>query len=325
MATPTTTASSAGIGDDTTQTVYDTAALEAFRTNLVFRRNADVKWSISDGPMRGSSVVFTKLNALAVATTALSETADPTPVTITDSTVTLTPVEYGNVVKTTEKFRATSFLNADLTIAREVALNMEESVDRLAANQLIAGTNVSYVGQSSRAAITASNTLTGNHIKLGRNQLAKNNVPFPADSTGMGNLRAYLGITHPDPSYDLQVESGQAAWSAPQIYREGGNDGVWTGELGAFGGVFMVESANPALLIADAGATSTVDVYLTLFMGFQALGEAIAVPQGIRIVGGVDDLARFVSVGWYGILAYGRIREEALFRVESASTRGTNV
>jgi hypothetical protein len=38
----------------------------------------------------------------------------------------------------------------------------------------------------------------------------------------------------------------------------------------------------------------------------------------------VDHLRRFTGMGWYHLVGYARFREEALRRVESSSTIGTN-
>jgi len=318
----TTTDGSPSFGADTIKTALFMQALEAYRARNIFRAAADIEYDDSPSPVRGNPVQFTKINALAVQTTPLSETADPTHLAITPATVTISLVEYGATTKGTKKLRLTSFLNLPLTTTREIAANMEESLDLVARAVLNAGTNVIYVGQTSRAAITAANTLTAAHIRRARNQLAKNNVPFPM-SVAYGGVPGYVGILHPNPGYDLRVESGQQAWSAPQIYREG-QSGIWTGEMGMLDGVVLVENANQQELI-NAGATATVDVYINTFFGHQALGEAVGEAQHLVVAGPFDDLQRFVSIGWYGLLGFGVIRQESLFRIESASSLGVNV
>jgi N4-gp56 family major capsid protein len=307
------------LGGDTVKTVFNTAALDAFRANFVYRRCADVKWAGGPGaePMPGVAVTFTIISAMAVATTALTEATEPTPVNVSDTQKTVTLVEYGNATKQTKKLRLTSFLGLDMTIPREVASNMEESMDIIARDVLVAGTNVFYGGAvASRVTVAAGTTITANNIRRGRNILARNNTPFPAGSS------MYIAFIHPDVSYDLQVESGQAAWSAPHVYQD--TDAMYTGELGALGGVRIVENAN-AKVFADAGVGSTVDVYVTLFVGLQALGEAVAESQHMVISGPFDDLQRFTSVGWYALEGFGRVRENSLARLETSSSLGVNV
>jgi N4-gp56 family major capsid protein len=314
-----TTADGAGfIGGDTVKTVFNRTALDAYRAANVFRRVADVKWSREMPPMPGSAVTFTIITALAPAISALAEATEPTPVNIADSQKTVTLVEQGNAVKHTKKLRLTTFLNFDMAVPREVAANMEESMDIVARNVLNGGTNVLYSGDAtSTATLDAADVFSGNNARRSRAFLAKNNTPGP----GGGSIGGpYIGFIHPDVSYDFMAETGQQAWSAPHVYVDTAN--IYTGEIGMFAGVRWVENAN-CPINADAGA-GNVDAYSTLVVGEQALGEAVGEAQHMVIAGPFDDLQRFISVGWYGLLGYGRIRENSLLRYESASSIGAN-
>ena len=315
-----TTGDGAGtIGGDTVKTVFYRAALDAYRANNVFRRMADVRWDRSDPPMPGNVVTFTIISALATATSALTEGTEPSAVNISDTQKTVTLVEYGNAVKHTKKLRLTTFLNFDVAVPREVAANMEESVDIVARDVLVAGTNVLYAGAAtSRATVASTHNLTGNNVRRARAFLAGQNTPGVSGVVG----GPYISVIHPDISYDLMAETGQQAWSAPHTYGTDTN-AVYAGEIGMFAGVRFVENAN-ARNFANAGVGSTVDVYATIFLGQQALGEAVGESQHMVIAGPFDDLQRFISVGWYGLLGYGRIREGSLVRYEAASSIGAN-
>jgi N4-gp56 family major capsid protein len=320
-----TTGDSAGyLGADTVQTVFDRAALEAYRAANVYRAVADVKWAGGPGaePMPGDVVTFSLISALAVATTPLNESTEPSPVNIADTQTTISLVEYGNAVKTTKKFRLTSFLNLDLTIPREVGANMEESVDIVARDVLVAGSNVLYGGDAtSRITLSTAataDTLAANNVRRARAFLAGRNTPPPPGSP------MYVGFIHPDVDYDLQAESGQQAWSAPHVYSDPA--AIYSGEVGALSGVRFVENAN-AKIWANAGSGSPggfMDVYATIFVGQQALGEAVGESQHMVLSGPFDDLQRFMSVGWYGLLGYGRVRENSLLRYETVSSIGAN-
>lgn len=320
MPAPSMTSGDAGgfIGGDTVKTVFNTAALMAFRANFAFRRVAEVKWAGGRGaePMPGNAVTFTLIAAMTPATTALAEATEPTAVNMSDSQKTVTLVEQGNAVKHTKKLRLVSFLNLDLAVPEEIAQNMEESVDLIARDVLVAGTNVFYGGAAtSRGTVAATHTIIANNLRRARSRLAGRNAPPPPGSM------AYVAFGHPDVSYDLQAESGQQAWSYPH----GNIDpaGLYMGEIGTLGGIRWVENANSRIFV-DAGVAGTVDVYATIFVGKQALGEAVGEPQHVVVAGPVDDLQRFVSVGWYGLLGYGRIREGSLDRIETASSIGAN-
>ena len=81
--------------------------------------------------------------------------------------------------------------------------------------------------------------------------------------------------------------------------------------------------------ITDGGSGS-VDVYQTLICGRQALAKAYSRAPGFgedpSIVFGpvTDTLRRFNPVGWYALCGYGRFREAALQRIETASSIGAN-
>jgi hypothetical protein len=82
-----------------------------------------------------------------------------------------------------------------------------------------------------------------------------------------------------------------------------------------------------ALLVTDGGS-STTDVYGTVLIGQQALAKAYSTTYGENpsvVFGPVtDSLRRFQPVGWYSMCGYGRFREAAIRRIESASSIGSN-
>lgn len=305
------------LGGDTVKTVYDQLALEAFRAANVHRRLADWKRDLTDEPMPGNVITFTKIAALAAATTPLAEATEPTPVKVGDTQGTVTLIEQGNAVKDTKLLRVTSFLNIDMVIPAEVARNMEESMDLIAREKLVAGTSVLYAGAAtSRVTVAAASTLAAANIRRAAATLKGNNTPPPDGST------MYVAIIHPYVALDLQAEAGQQAWSAPHVYSDPSD--IYTGELGAFAGVRFVENSNGRNFV-DAGVTSTVDVYATLVCGKQALAEGIGEAQHMVLSGPFDDLQRFKSIGWYALEGFSILRQESVVRIESSSSIGTNV
>lgn len=319
MTTPNFTTGDATFGTGATGTVktaFDRAAFLAFRAANIWRAIADVRWDRSDPPHPGNQVTFTLIAALAPQTTPISETADPTHILPVRSEVSITIQEYGASVKPTKKLRLTSFLDLDMVVPMEVASNMEESVDILARDVLVAGTNVIYGGAAtSRVTVAATHTVDAADIRRLRAELAATNTPPPPGSS------FYVAYIHPDVSYDLQQESGQQAWSAPHVYSDPA--AMYTGELGALGGVRIIENANSPMFV-NAGVGGTVDVYATIAVGLQGLGEAVGEPQHMVVSGPFDDLQRFVSVGWYGLLGYGIVRQNSVWRLETASSIGAN-
>lgn len=308
------------------QTAFEKLAYFALRDEMYFDQFADVQATNATNP--GATVTFTIFQDMAAATTALGEAEDVTPVALSDSQVSVTLNEYGNATVTTAKLRATSFLPVDPIAANAVGYNAGLSIDTIARNAAEAGTNVIYAtggatDPSSRTTINSDDVLAANDVRRVVAQLRKANVPTINGS--------YVGMIHPDVSYDFRSATDAAAWRTPANYVN--PQGIYTGEIGMFEGVRFVEAPR-APLFANAsdnsGSAGTIDVYGTLIMGRQALAKGISLggeygAQPSMVYGTVTDiLKRFRPVGWKHFVGYGVFRQEALRRIESASSIGTN-
>ena len=247
-------------------------------------------------------------------------------VALSDSTVTLTPAEYGNVVLPTWQARATAYIPLDPVAANIIGENAGLTMDTLASNVAVAGTNVRYGAAedatAGRTNIDDGDTIRAADVRYVTAKLRGANVS-PFDGTH------YAGVIHPDVSVDLRTETGAAAWLDPSNYSAA--EKRWNGEIGAFEGVRFMESPRAPLFANasdGAGAAGTVDVYATIIFGQQALAKAFSKMGGPnpRIVAGavVDKLRRFQPLGWHHYVAYGRFREAALWRIETSSSIGAN-
>jgi N4-gp56 family major capsid protein len=247
---------------------------------------------------------------------------------MSDSQVTVTLEEYGNATVTTAKLRASSFMPVDPVAAQAVGYNAGLSIDTIARNVVQAGDNVIYatggaVAPTSRTTVNADDTLAANDVRRVVAQLRGANVPTINGS--------YVGFIHPDVSYDFRSATDAAAWRTPANYVN--PEGIYNGEIGMFEGVRFMESSR-APLFANAsnnsGSAGTIDVYGTLIMGRQALAKGVSLggeygAQPTIVYGTVTDLLkRFRPVGWKHFVGYGVFRQEALRRIESASSIGTN-
>ena len=313
-----TQASSLGVD----QAAYDRMAYFALRSELLFDQAADVQ--ASNQTMPGSSVIFTIFSELATATTPLTETSDVDPVAMGDANVTVTLAEYGNTINTTAKLRGTAFLDVDAAAANLIGYNAGNSMDVIVREVLAGGTNVVYGGggstsPSSRVTVQAEDIIEANDVRKVTAALRGANV-----SPWSGY---YIGFIHPDVSYDLRRETGNASWNAPHVNMDTAN--IYTGEIGTFESVRFIETPRTKVR-TDLGESSTVDVYDTYIMGRQALAKAYSFVDGngpvpsIRRGPVVDSLMRFNPIGWYWLGGYGRFREASLRRIESSSSLGTN-
>ena len=302
------------------QTAYDLAVYHGLRQRLYFDALADVQ--STNQSFNGAAVKFTILTDLSPNTTTLNESTDVDATVLADSQVTLTLAEYGAAVLLTKLLRSTSFVPYDPVAANAVAWQAGISQDALAVNILKAGSNVLYAGQAvSRATVIPTDTLAGNNTRRAVAALRGANV---MDFGG----NAYAGFIHPDVSYDFMGATGGANWRDPKTYSE--PEGIWKCEVGMFQGARIVETSS-CPIVADAGSSTTLtDVYLSIFLGRQALAKAFSHSDGngaypMFVPGPVTDkLRRNQPMGWYWIGAYGIFRQAAVRRIESASSIGTN-
>ena len=308
------------------QAAYDRLAYFALRSELLFDQAADVQ--ATNQAMPGSSVIFTIFSEMAAATSPISETSDLTPVTMADSQVTVTLAEYGNTVNTTAKLRGTSFLDVDAVAANLIGYNAGNSIDQVVSAVLAGGTNVVYGGggsstPTSTVTIQAEDIVEANDIRQVTAALRGANV---ATFNGY-----YMGYIHPDVSYDLRKETGNASWNAPHVAVDTAN--IYNGEIGTFESVRFIETPRaPLSAIASNGTSRTgfIYVYGTIIMGRQALAKAYSQVDGNgvvpKVVRGpvVDSLMRFNPIGWYWLGGYGRFREASLRRIDSSSSIGSN-
>ena len=314
-----------GTGDVSSDTAaFQQLAYFAFRSQPMYEMIADVRSTAQTH--NGASVQFNIYDNMAQATSALTEASDVTAVALGDSTVVVTLAEYGNAVITTAKLRGTSFLNVDADAANIIGYNMVDSVDKLVSNVANAGTNVIYAQGSagsrptSRVTVSDANTFGAQE---GRQAVAELRT---ASAPGFENGN-YIGLVHPDVSYDLREQTAVTDVIQYQIRQEGA--AVRNGSIGVFGGIEWIENPR-APILDDAGATGTTNVYQTLVAGRQALAKAFSRAPGFgedpSVVFGpvTDTLRRFHPVGWYHLVGHAIFRQAALQRIESSSSIGDN-
>ena len=310
----------------TDQVAFEKLAYFALRPEMYFDQFADVQATNATNP--GASIKFTVFADLAAATTPLGEAEDVTPVSMSDSQVTVTLEEYGNATVTTAKLRASSFMPVDPVAAQAVGYNAGLSIDTIARDVLQAGTNVFYASggadtASARVDMDVDDVLTIADVRKAVAQLRSANVP-----TINGT---YVGFIHPDVQFDLLSATDAAGWRDAYKYTDA--TPLINGEIGQIDGVRFIASPR-APLFANAyngsGAPGTGDSYGTLIMGRQALAKGISLggeygAQPSIVYGTVTDLLkRFRPVGWKHFVGYSVFRQEALRRIESASSIGAN-
>ena len=307
MALPTGTLTTTSDITSLVKTAYDQYVRMALRSIPVMRALADVK--PVQQAMPGSSVVFSIYSDLATATGTLTESSDVSSVAFGNpSQVTVTLNEYGNAVTTTKKLNLTSFNDVDSALADIIAYNAADSIDTVVSSVLTGGSNALYGGTATgTASVTASGTMTTALIRKAVVQL-RTNKAVPR----IGEL--YAAYLHPRQSADLRAEAGTGGFQELTKYVE--RTPFVAGAVGALEGAYIVETPR---VPSETNASSVV-VYKAVVAGREALAEALAQDTSVVIGPEIDALRRFRTIGWYLFGGWNRLREAALYRIETATT-----
>ena len=303
--TPTTTSSISNL----VQAAYDQYVRMALRSIPVMRGLADVK--PVQQAMPGSSVVFSIYSDLAQATSTLTETTDVSSIALGNpNQVTVTLNEYGSAVTTTKKLNLTSFNDVDSALADIIAYNAADSIDAVVAAVLTGGSNVIYAGTATTTnTITSAMTISASDIRQAVVEL-RTNKALPR----IGEL--YAAYLHPRQSADLRAESGTGGFQELTKYVE--RTPFTAGAVGVLEGAFIVET--PRVPSAANTQSPAVTVYSAVVAGREALAEATVQDTSVVIGPEIDALRRFRTIGWYTFAGWNRLREAALFRIETATT-----
>ena len=292
---------------------YDQYVRMALRSIPVMRALADVK--PVQQAMPGSSVVFSIYSDLAAATSTLTETTDVSSIALGNpSQVTVTLNEYGSAVTTTKKLNLTSFNDVDAALADIIAYNAADSIDSVVATVLTGGSNVIYGGNATTTnTIDSADTISVADIRNAVTEL-RTNKALPR----LGEL--YAAYLHPRQAADLRAESGTGGFQDIVKYTDNVSKTIIPGSVGVIEGAFVVET--PRVPYAANTNSPAVNVYKAVVAGREALAEAMG--QDINTVIGpeIDALRRFRTIGWYYFGGFARLREAALYRIETSASAG---
>lgn len=274
------------------------------------------------------AIKFRKYNALAVATTPLTEGVTPAgkQLSITDVTATLS--QYGDFVTVSDVVSMT-VEDPVITEATDVLGEQAgETLDTVYRDILNAGTNVIYAGAIDTATIdtrveVASKPLAKDLdlvIKTLKGQNAKRFTEMIQGSakTNTYPIRpAFMGITHTDKVSDLE---GVTGYKDVSEYASQGQ--VDPNEAGAYKSIRFLETTNAKIFTGEGAAS--VDVYSTLVLGKNAYGvvglrgqrniETIVKPLG----SGDDPLNQRATVGWKAMATAKILNDAFMVRYESA-------
>jgi N4-gp56 family major capsid protein len=307
MAAFTTTMSTTATLDDSIVLAYDQSFLVAVGQENVMDSLVSRKVEVG-----AKSINFTKYNRLALATTPLTETDDLVSEAVTDSSVILTPAEYGNVVTKTSLASLQSGGKIDMAIPQLVGINAATTKDKLAVLALDASSNVYVVGGKAEGSVLATDVASRTFLGYFYNKLARAGVPkFNGD---------YVAVLHDDIIADLRADTTNGSWIDVNKYSNVTE--IVSGEVGMYAGFRIVR--NNQATFADQTGAGLIDLYNCYFMGQNALGLAESRQVGMTFTGPFDKLGRFVNVGWYGAFQYKIVDTDAVWVGKCASSVGLN-
>jgi N4-gp56 family major capsid protein len=299
------------------QATYDRVLLEravAYNVHARFGQSKSIK------KRSGTQMIFRRYNALAPATTPLTEGVTPAGKQLSKTDVTVTLNFYGDYVTIPDV--------VDMTVEDDVLVEAKqiqgeqagETLDILTRDVLVAGTSVLYpAGVTARASIADDDFVDEDILKRAQRFLKRNNGKFISEmisaSTGVGTQpvwKAFAAITHPDVEMYLRSLSNYknvGDYSDAKRAEEG--------EDGSFQNLRFFCSTN-AKVYQDAGGAvgagtkraystsgTNADVYTILVFAQNAYGVTRLGDKGIEAIvqpfgsgGTADPLKQRATSGW---------------------------
>ena len=273
-------------------------------------------------PKNGGKIIeFRKYDSLPKALTPLTEGVTPNGQKLSMSVITSNVQQYGGYIELSDILLLTAIDNNLVQATKLLGSQAGRTLDTITREVLNGGTNVQYAeGQ-----VTARNSLVGGQAS-GNHYLTVDAVRRAVRFLKVMNAPkingSYVGIIHPDVSYDLMSDP---KWVNVKTYSD--PDGIYEGEIGKIEGVRFVETSE-AKVFEGAGA-SGVDVYSTLILGADAYGVTEITGGGLEHIvkqlgsaGTADPLNQRATAGWKATKTAERLVEQYMIRIETASTFG---
>lgn len=261
--------------------------LDKYTAGAMFRRVYDQlstpvpKVETVDNAIQGSSVVVPFLSDLAPVEAVISQTADLNPVTLRDTTASITPTSRANAIQWSENLDIQVYTDYGAKRHEIVGQNASESIDLLAQIAALQGDNVLRpAARASLDAGTATHRLTDSELVKIDSRLQGMKCPYYVDpETGE---KTWVMIVHPDAYHDLRLSTNILAVGA---YQQPGIIMNW--EVGKIGTFRIVRTAW-AKVFGGAGADNASNVDTTLSGAHTALATSLTVASGTNVAAGMQ-------------------------------------
>ena len=278
----------------------------------------------------GKTIEFRKYDPLPKALTPLTEGVTPDGRKLTMGVVTATVKQYGDYIELSDVLLLTAIDNNLVQATKLLGSQAGRTLDTITREVLVGGTNVQYAeGQvASRADLVGGSATDSDNHCLTVTAIRKA-VRFLKVMNAPKINGYYVGIIHPDCSYDLMNDP---KWVNVKTYSD--PEGIYEGEIGRIEGVRFVETSE-AKVWEKAGkdkstGTATAskrDVYATMILGADAYGVTEVTGGGLQHIvkqlgsaGTADPLNQRATAGWKAIKTAERLVEPYMVRIETTST-----
>jgi len=262
----------------------------------------------------GKTVFWVGIGKVSTAGASLSEGADPTARSSRASRVSGVLAEYGNLIKNSRLFMDTAIDGAKEQIMKDLAQDAARTLDDVALATALGGGTVLFAGAAThRSNIISASTATIKDIRKAVRLLELSGVArFPDQK--------YVGLIHPDVKYDIQTDS---AWTDIVKYRDTVKYDI-ANEVGSIWGVRFALAPTIPILVNSASAN--VDVYRTLIMGQDYVGQSDL--GELEVVmnepGKGSELNMFNTYGYRFVVANAVLSNQKAVRLESSASLGND-
>lgn len=286
------------------------AVIENLRAQLVY---ADPQYAMSGQFDSGTdTLMWVSIPDLSINTTPLTEGTRPDKRALTMNTVTLSTVQYGDLVAITDLAKLLSPVEIVPIGTEHITRQANETLDQIARDEIASGGTVHFgsVDHTTRATLDNTDTLTVNGIG-GLNQLRAKmfNRKIPPFADGFYRLFVSAG-----QALDLREDA-----NFKDAYKYVDNMPLIKGEVGQIAGFRVIEVVNAPTFASGVTVTAAIAVGDIKAWGageLQSLRVYHVAPGGDH----VDPLAQEELLGWKCMWGVAVLDNGFYYRVESFAT-----
>lgn len=284
--------------------------LENLRASLVY---ADSQYAMAGQFDEGTdTLMWVSIPDLSINTTALTEGSRPDKRALTMNTVTLSTVQYGDLVAITDVAKLLSPVEIVPIGSEHITRQAQESLDQVARDEIASGGTVKYANATSgsntaRADLASGDLMTVSDLNLLRSQMFAGKIPPFAD----GFYRIFVS---PGQEFDLRTST-----DFKEAYKYVDNMPLIKGEVGQIAGFRVITVVNAPTF------ASTTTVHAAIAVG-NIKGWGAGQLQSMQVFhiapGGdhTDPLAQEELLGWKCMWGVAVLDNDFYFRLETAAS-----